>query len=158
LGEADADAITVFEIEQDMQEHSENLLQKLKRGKEVWTPLFEPESYWKESSLHDLASNVLSKRNLKYMGKRVTRLRQEFELRAEQLRSQDDEALNDALAKTSKLSNHVRSRGTKLASDGHTVSPNEYKEPTSLAARRASKTRGPLTLAEKIDVVRMVKF
>ena len=63
-----------------MLEHSENLIQLPKRGKAEWLPLFEPDSYWKESSLHDLQSNIISKRNLKYLGKRVTLLRQEFEL------------------------------------------------------------------------------
>jgi hypothetical protein len=63
-----------------MLEHSENLIQPPKRGKVEWAPLFEPESYWNESSLHDLQSNIISKRNLKYLGKRVTLLRQEFAL------------------------------------------------------------------------------
>jgi hypothetical protein len=108
--------------------------------------------------MHDLASNVISKRNLKYMGKRVTLLRKEFDLRAVQYAPADDSALDEALAKTSKLSAQVRSRGTKLAADPHAISPSEYKEPTAIAARRASKTRGPLTLVEKIDAIRMAKF
>jgi hypothetical protein len=113
LQEADAAAIPVFEIEQDMTEHSESLIQMPKKSKVEWAPLFEPESFWKESSLHDLAANVISKRNLKYMGKRVTLLRKEFDLRAEKCRQLDNEALDEALAKTSKLSNQVRSRETK---------------------------------------------
>jgi hypothetical protein len=108
--------------------------------------------------MHDLASNVISKRNLKYMGKRVTLLRKEFDLRAVQYAPADDSALDEALAKTSKLSAQVRSRGTKLAADPHAISPSEYKEPTAIASRRASKTRGPLTLVEKIDAIRMAKF
>ena len=62
------------------------------------------------------------------------------------------------MAKTLKLSNLVRSRGTKQPADCNTISPSEYKEPTPIATRRVSKTRGPLTLTEKIDVIRMIKF
>ena len=58
-----------------MIDHSENLILGSKKSKVEWAPLFEPESYWKESSMHDLASNIISKRNLKYLGKRVTLLR-----------------------------------------------------------------------------------
>ena len=141
-----------------MLEHSENLVQLPKKSKSEWQPLFEPDRYWKESSLHDLASNVISKRNLKYLGKRVSLWRKEFSDRAELYLPREDPELDGALAKTSKLSNKVRSRGTKLTPDPHAISPAEYHEPTSLATRKASKTRGPLTLSEKVDIVRMVKF
>jgi hypothetical protein len=67
--------------------------------------------------MHDLPSNVISKRNLKYMGKRASRLRQEFDHRAQQLSPREAESLDEALAKTSKLSNYVRSRGTKKPFD-----------------------------------------
>ena len=58
---------------------------------------------------------------------------------------------------SNKLSDKIRDRGTRLQKNLDSFETNEYIEETTPAYRQ-KRTRGTLSLREKIDIVRLVKF
>ena len=70
----------------------------------------------------------------------------------------DVDIIMDDMADTKKLSDKIRNRDNCLKENIESFDGNEFIEPTAVAMRHKSKKRGPLTLAEKIDIVDKVKF
>ena len=59
---------------------------------------------------------------------------------------------------TSKLSNKIRDRESRVRENKESFEPKEFMEPTSLADRRRLKDREPLSLSDTIDIVIKIKF
>ena len=58
---------------------------------------------------------------------------------------------------TSKLSDKIRDRGTRLKKNLNSFDSNEFIGETTPSYRK-KRSRGHLSLSEKIDIVRQVKF
>ena len=147
-----------FVINEDMQALSDHPLKPPGKNKQHWAPLFASDQFWSESKRHKLAENVLSKRQLKHFGKRVTNLRQHFVDEAVLVLEDAGKNIQDDLQATSKLSNRIRDRETGMKDNLNSFKPQEFVEPTSLANRYKSKNREPLSLTDKIDIVMKIKF
>ena len=78
LKDVDMDKLEVFVIEQDMIRATEDAGGVSKRIRQQWTPIFEPQDFWEQSSKPRLAQSQLNKRNLKTYGQKVTELRTLF--------------------------------------------------------------------------------
>ena len=68
---------------------------QIKKSKQLWKPIFEPQSFWSQHDKPNVAQNVLSKRQLKYYGMKVSQIRESLRDRANEhsLLNQDYESL-----------------------------------------------------------------
>ena len=78
MDDVDVDNIKLYDIDEDMDRADQDVQAVIRRNKPQWKPFFEPRTFLEESDKPTLDQCVLSKRQLKNYGKKVSQIRELF--------------------------------------------------------------------------------